>query len=251
MRNLLVVALLAALLTTSGCTRTAAPTPPPPAATTSTPVVEGTPAAEPPAAEQTEETADPPIEPLPDPVPVSTGPLNLSGGQTDARAKLIIVGSHSIRAIAVGGGDIGTWTLPGDLRTLIEGLSYSFGRAPTIVSHAPYSWVYDWGGFSVTDFSPSISSPADPPYKISVTVRAIGVTEFQSVEGIHVGDPASRATAEADEVIDSGGMYWATVDSFHVAVPGLVDPRIYLEISAPSGTGAITEIRGPTGSWTS
>ena len=51
-------------------------------------------------------------------------------------------------------------------------------------------------------------------------------------------------------MIDAG-YYWASVDSFHVAVPGIADPRIYLEVSGASGTSPITEIRGPTGSWTS
>ena len=256
MRSLLVLAVLAALVTTSGCTPRTPTGTVPTLTPTSTPVAADTSptpdAAAPDSAdEQPVDTADlPATEPLPAPVPVSTGPLNLSGGKSSPKAKLILIESHAVTAIALDGSTLGTYVLPGDLRTLIEGLSVAFGRSPAIISHAPYSWVYDWGGFSVTDFSPSITSPADPPYKIAATVRAIGVTEFKTVDGIAVGDSATRATAIADEVIGVG-YYFATVDAFHVTVPGVHDGRIYIEISAPSGTGAITEIRGPTGSWTS
>jgi hypothetical protein len=250
MRKLLSIALLVPLVAVGGCSRDGI-TPPVVASTpaaSETAAPSATPIATP---EQDAATADPPTEPLPAPVPVSTGPLNLSGGQTAARAKLIVIESHSVTTIALDGSTLGTYVLPGDLRALIEGLSFAFGRGPTIISHAPYSWVYDWGGFSVTDFSPSISSPADPPYKVSATVSGIGVTQFETANGIQVGDPASSATSIADEVLDGGGYYWATIDAFHVAVPGVADARIYIEISAPSGTGAIAEIRGPTGSWTS
>ena len=249
-RQLLAALVLIPIIAVSGCTRINLT--PPAAAPTSTPAVDETPAPD--------ATADPvgdDSDPAPDIAqpsalaPVSTKALNLGSYKGAPLAKLLILGSHSITAIAIDGSVLDTWVLPGDLRTLIDGVTHALGYVPTIVDHGPYSWDYDWGGFMITDFSPSVVGPGDPPYKFTATVRGIGVTQFRTVDDLGVEDPASMATARADEVRDVPGLYWATVDSFRVAIPGISDARIFVEVSAPSGTGDVTEIRGPTGSWTS
>jgi hypothetical protein len=244
----LAVLLLIPLIALTGCTRLdlTPPTPTP----TSTGTVDTTPAAET-TPEATEPTPDPGLEQASTVVPVSTKALNLGSYKASAQAKLLILSSHSITAIAIDGSVLETWVLPGDLRTLVEGVTHALGYVPAIVDHGPYSWDYDWSGFVITDYSPSVVGPGDPPYKFTATVRGIGVTQFRTVDDLGVGDPASMATSVADEVIDGSGYYWSSVDSFGVAVPGHDEARIYVEISAPSGAGNITEIRGPTGSWTS
>ena len=242
--------LLISVIALTGCTRLNL-TPPP--APTSTAAGDATPAPEAtgdPVAEDTDPATEPNVEQPSALAPVSTKALNLGSYKGSPLAKLLILSSHSITAIAIDGSVLDTWVLPGDLRTLIEGVTHALGYVPTIVDHGPYSWDYDWGGFMITDYSPSVVGPGDPPYKFTATVRGIGVTQFRTVSDIGVGDPASMATAVADEVIDSG-IYWSTVDSFRVAIPGHADARIFVEISAASGASDVTEIRGPTGSWTS
>jgi hypothetical protein len=259
MRKLVSIGLLVSLLALAGCSNITLTVPPdatgsPSASATATATPDPDPDAD--ADPDPEVTTDPVVgapdpvtEELPALVPASTGPANIQFTRSIPKAKQIIIDSHAVTTIALDGTTLGTYVLPGDLYTLLIGISTALGRAPTVISHAPYNYEYAWAGLTVTDFSPSITRAGDPPYKITASARTIAGVQLLTANGIAVGDAASTATTIADEVIDAG-YYWASIDAFHVAMPGVTDGRIYMEISAPSGAGAITEIRGPTGSWT-
>lgn len=191
------------------------------------------------------------VEDLPMQVPASTGPANIIFTRTLPKASKIILSSHAVTTIAMDGTTtLGTYVLPGDLYTLLMGLTTAMGNAPVVVDNAPYSYDYTWGAIVVTDYSPSVTQAGDPPFKITISARSHYGVQLLTVNGIQVGNAAVSATSIADEVIDGSGYYWASIDAFHVAMPGVADGRIYTEISALSGAGNITQIRGPTGSWT-
>jgi hypothetical protein len=188
--------------------------------------------------------------PVPPPATPSTGPLNLSGYQGPATAKLLILGSETITVIATDGSTIAEWDLARtDIRTIVEGVTHALGFGPTIVSRAPFNWRYVWGGFTIIDYSAYPARPGDPPVKFVATVRGIGVTQFRTTDDIGVGSPASMATAVADDFSDGGGVYWAGVESYPIAVPGESGARILVEVIGVSGGGNVMEIRGPTAMW--
>lgn len=201
-------------------------------------------------------SSTPGIDPITDPVepPVSTGPVPVTTWKGTPAAKLVYLDAHEIKAIKPDGTVLSDWILPDNITNLVPGLTIAFGHSPLVHPHGgdtAYGWDYVWDAFTIWDCSPLVVGPTDPPYHYYSIADNVDGVKVVTLNGIHVGSPASDALAIADETTGGAGFgfVWAAIGGFPVSVPTHGEPYIAVNIAADGPTSPITEISGPIGSW--
>ena len=207
-------------------------------------------------APSTAPSSSPGIDPAGDPVPptVSTGPVPVTTWKGTPAASLVYVDAKEILAKRADGTTLGEWILPGSIADLVSGLTTAFGHSPLVNEHGAIpglGWDYVWDGFTIWDLSPLMTGPTDPAYHYYVDVNFVDGVEVKTVNGIHVGSPASDALAVADDSTSGTGFFWAAIGGFPVSVPSSGSPYIAVNVAATGPSAPITEISGPIGSWLS
>jgi hypothetical protein len=191
---------------------------------------------------------------MPDPLPASppsTGLVKVKKWNRKPEAKSVYVGSKRIVAYRFDGSVLGDWVLPGDLHSLIAGLTLAFGHSPVAAVNGVVGWKYTWPGFIIYDNTPEVVGPTDPPYEWNVTVSHVDGVLVHTVDDIHVGTSGTVARAIAD--VDSNvGFYVAELLPYHLSVPTTGSPVLWAEVvGGPVMADPITEMSGPVASWLS